>query len=115
MGIATVRLHNGMIRKAEVHCMKRMASARRKSRSSGSWNRAMTARRSAVRFALCITDSEPDLSARKVYRVIPDKVAAKDHYLRVVDESGEDYLYPESCFVLIRLPQEAERAMVPAR
>lgn len=45
-----------------------------------------------IRFAVCITDSEPDLEVRKVYRVLPDKSAAKDNYLRIVDESGEDYV-----------------------
>ena len=70
--------------------------------------------RSAGRFAVCVTDCEPDLTPRRVYRILPDPVAAKDHYVRVVDESGEDYLYPESYFVLIRLPQEAERALALA-
>jgi translation initiation factor 2B subunit (eIF-2B alpha/beta/delta family) len=44
------------------------------------------------RFAICITDSEPDLESRKVYQVLPDAAAAKDDYIRVVDESGEDYI-----------------------
>ena len=63
------------------------------------------------RFAVCITDSEPDLSRGKGYQVLPDKSAAQDHYLRILDESGEDYLYPDHFFVLIKLPQEAERAL----
>ena len=59
-------------------------------------------------FALCIDNSNcGDLEVRKVYLVIPDENAAKDGYLRVIDESGQDYLYPESYFVLIDLPQEA--------
>lgn len=66
------------------------------------------------RFAVCITDSEPDLSRGKVYQVLPDKSAAKDHYIRIVDESGENYLYPAHFFVSIKLPQEAERALVRA-
>jgi len=63
------------------------------------------------RFAICITDSEPDLEWRKVYQVLPDAAAAKDDYIRVVDESGEDYLYPASYFVFIEMPQPAERAL----
>ncbi len=60
-------------------------------------------------FALCIDDRGcEDLEIRKVYAVIPDESAAKDGYLRVTDESGEDYLYPESYFVLIDLPKEAQ-------
>ncbi|HEV2175632.1 MAG TPA: hypothetical protein VGW33_00280 [Terriglobia bacterium] len=62
-------------------------------------------------FAVCITDREPDLELRKVYRVVPDAAAAGDAYVRVVDESGEDYLYPAVYFVSIRLPQEAQRAL----
>ncbi len=64
-----------------------------------------------IRFAVCVTDSEPDLVLRKVYQVLPDESAAKSNYLRVIDESGEDYLYPASYFILIELPQEAERAL----
>lgn len=46
-------------------------------------------------FVLCVKDDDcEDLEKRKVYRVIPDKKADKDGYIRVVDESGEDYLYP---------------------
>jgi hypothetical protein len=60
---------------------------------------------------LCITNAEPDLQPRKVYRILPDRIASKDNYLRVIDESGEDYLYPERYFVLVKLPQKAESAL----
>lgn len=64
------------------------------------------------RFALCLRNDEcEDLELRKVYRVLPDKRAEKDGFLRVVDESGEDYLYPESYFVFIRLPRKAQEAL----
>lgn len=63
-------------------------------------------------FALCIDnkDSE-DLEKRKIYQVLPDDKAAKEGYLRVIDESGEDYLYPSSYFILIQLPREAQEAL----
>jgi hypothetical protein len=63
-------------------------------------------------FVLCIEnkDSE-DLEKRKIYQVIPDAEAASDGYLRVIDESGEDYLYPESYFVLVELPVKAQEAL----
>ena len=64
------------------------------------------------KFAVCVTDSESDLERRKVYRVLPDESAAADNYIRVMDESGEDYLYPASYFVLIELPQLAESALL---
>jgi len=63
-------------------------------------------------FALCIENKEcEDLEKRKIYAVLPDDEAAKDGYLRIIDESGEDYLYPESYFVLVDLPQEAQNAL----
>ena len=48
------------------------------------------------RFAICIanTDYPAALEVRKIYQVLPDTDAAKHQYLRVIDESGEDYLYP---------------------
>lgn len=65
-----------------------------------------------MRFAVCITDSEPDLELRKVYQVLPDEAAAKENHLRVIDESGDDYLYPASYFVLVEVPKEAERVLL---
>jgi len=62
-------------------------------------------------FAICITDSEPDLELRKVYQVLPDESAARSDYIRIVDESGEDYLYPASYFVFIQVPKQAESVL----
>jgi hypothetical protein len=61
-----------------------------------------------VLFALCLTDSQPDLELGKVYQVLPDLAAAEDQYLRVIDESGEDYLYPNRYFTFLELPEEAK-------
>jgi len=67
-------------------------------------------------FVLCIdnTDYEASLITRKVYEVIPDEQAEKDDLIRVVDESGEDYLYHNSLFVFIHLPAEVEKALIAA-
>jgi hypothetical protein len=63
-------------------------------------------------FVICVRNEEcEDLDLRKVYPILPDKQAAKDGYLRVVDESGDDYLYPESYFTPVKLPQKAQRAL----
>jgi hypothetical protein len=51
------------------------------------------------------------LELRKVYQVVPDKKASRLHQIRVIDESGEDYLYPEGYFVSVQLPQAVERAV----
>ncbi|HEY6334042.1 MAG TPA: hypothetical protein VI756_32300, partial [Blastocatellia bacterium] len=67
-----------------------------------------TRKKDGVRFAVCITSSEPDLEIRKIYQVIPDASAEKDGHLRVVDESGEDYLYPANFFAPVELSKEAE-------
>jgi hypothetical protein len=69
------------------------------------------AQESQSQFVVCITDSEPDLEPRKVYQVLPDELAARNDYLRIVDESGEDYLYPASYFVFIRVPKQAETVL----
>ncbi len=63
-------------------------------------------------FALCIENKEcEDLDKRKIYRVLPDDEAAKEGYMRIVDESGQDYLYPESYFVIVELSRKAQDAL----
>ncbi len=53
-------------------------------------------------FALCIKNSDcEDLEKRKLYQILPDEAATQEGYMRVIDESGEDYLYPESYFILV--------------
>ena len=67
-------------------------------------------------FALCIENKDcEDLEKRKVYQILPDEAAAKEGYLRVVDESGEDYLYPDSYFIRLKLPRKAQDALQVAR
>ena len=64
-------------------------------------------------FVLCIENSGcEDLEKRKFYQILPDKEAAQEGYLRVIDESEEDYLYPESYFIFIELPHEAQEALI---
>lgn len=63
-------------------------------------------------FVLCIRNEEcDDLEERKIYQVVPDKKAEREGYLRVIDESGEDYLYPETYFTSIRLSAKAKDAV----
>ena len=64
-------------------------------------------------FVLCVKNSEcEDLELRKIYQVVPDGKSAKDGYLRVIDESGEDYLYPESYFIPVTLSKEAQEVLL---
>jgi hypothetical protein len=67
-------------------------------------------------FAICIQNEgyPASLELWKVYRILPDEKAEKHQLIRVVDESGEDYLYSKSWFVPIKLPQAAEKAMLAA-
>lgn len=64
------------------------------------------------KYALCIENRDcEDLEKRKIYQVIPDGDAKQEGYLRILDESGEDYLYPESYFIIVQLPIEAQEAL----
>ncbi len=67
-------------------------------------------------FVICIENSEypASLEKRKIYEVVEDSEAAKLGQLRVVDESGEDYLYPKECFVDANLSDEIRAAVVKA-
>lgn len=96
--------------------MKLTVSERGKSKLSPTWTKPALkrGRPHATRYALCLTDAEPDLQSRKVYSILPDRSASRDNYLRVIDESGEDYLYPGRYFVLIKLPPRAASALSPA-
>ena len=68
-----------------------------------------------VSFILCIENKDcDDLEKGKVYRQITDHAAAEDGYVRIVDESGEDYLYPKSYFVEIQLPERAQKVLIAA-
>jgi hypothetical protein len=67
-------------------------------------------------YLLCVSnDGHPaSLEVRKVYRALPDPVAASRGFVRIIDESGEDYLHPSGCFVAIELPQAAAQAFAGA-
>lgn len=67
-----------------------------------------------IPFALCLTNegNEASLIVGKVYRVLPDVRAAKDDLIRVIDESGEDYLFHKSQFVLVDFPKPVEQRIL---
>lgn len=77
-----------------------------------------------TQYVICIDNSDypSSLVLHKIYRVLPDEDAARDGDLRVIDESGEDYLYPASYFVPVEVPDDVEplladsfaRALQPA-
>lgn len=90
--------------------MKRMASVGKISRSS-----ATSTRRNGrgAYYVLCVkNDGYPSsLDVRKVYRALPDRDAEKHGQVRVIDESGEDYLFSRRYFVRLPLPAAAKRAL----
>lgn len=64
------------------------------------------------KYVICINNQgADDLQLRKIYEMILDKSAAEDGYVRIVDESGEDYLYPANYFVPVKLPRMVEKAV----
>ncbi|HUJ09010.1 MAG TPA: hypothetical protein VL171_03220 [Verrucomicrobiae bacterium] len=71
-------------------------------------------KRQKKRFALCLdnADNEASLIPGKVYRVKPDAKAAKDDLVRIVDESGEDYLYHKSQFVFVDFPPSVAKKVL---
>jgi hypothetical protein len=65
-------------------------------------------------FALCVdnTDYKASLILGKIYRIIPDPKAAKDDLVRIVDESGEDYLYHKTHFLFVELPRAVTKRIL---
>ena len=70
----------------------------------------------ATQFVVCLNNAEypAALELHKIYRVLPDEAAAADGDLRIIDESGEDYLYPAAWFAFIELPQAVEVSLLRA-
>jgi len=69
----------------------------------------------AIRFAICLAaGSQEDLQAGKVYRVLSDAKAAEVDCLRVIDDSGEDYLYAATRFLLVEVPEKARGRLLRA-
>ena len=67
------------------------------------------------KFVLCLKNQDcEDLELRKIYQILPDSTASEEGYVRVIDESGEDYLYPGSYFVEIAVPSSAESVFAVA-
>jgi hypothetical protein len=68
----------------------------------------------ATQFAVCLENAgnEASLVLGKVYAVIPDARAAKDALIRIVDESGEDYLFSRSQFEVVEFPQAVRRRLL---
>ena len=67
-----------------------------------------------IKFVICLRNDDcEDLLVGKIYQALPDEVAARDDYIRIVDESGDDYLYPADYFTPIDLPKAVVRTLFP--
>jgi len=73
-------------------------------------------KKSQWQFGVCVDNTRyrASLELHKIYRVLPDEDAAQDGDLRIIDESGEDYLYPAARFAIIEVPKAVERALLKA-
>ena len=68
---------------------------------------------SPSQFVICIQTDDPDLlTPRKIYQVLPDESAAKSNYIRVIDNEGEDYLYPSDYFISVNFSPEVGRTLL---
>ncbi|MGI8467042.1 MAG: hypothetical protein ACR2N3_01160 [Pyrinomonadaceae bacterium] len=69
--------------------------------------------KSVTKFAICIFADEDSLTTpRRIYQVLTDEKAERSDYVRIIDDEGEDYLYPKKNFVFMPFPQEVEKALL---
>ncbi len=69
-------------------------------------------KKTETQFVICVNTDDPDLlTPRMIYEVMSDEKAAKLKYIRVIDNEGEDYLYPADYFIDIDLPREVEQVL----
>ena len=94
--------------------MKRMASGRRNSSGSDTSTKSRKAKAVAPTFAVCVRNDgyEASLERNKIYAVLPDDDAERDGDVRVVDESGEDYLFAADRFVAIEVPSAVRASLL---
>ena len=115
-GFAEVLLNSGEILSAEVHWYEATGIGKREFKIKRFIWSVLAMAKAAKRLVICVDNSgyEVSLERRKIYVAIPDARAEKLGQLRVIDESGEDYLYPKSSFVPATLPQSVRRAVLQA-
>ena len=109
-GVANVRLPNGNLRRVELHWYEAHGIGTRHE-DQEVFGQIM--KRLTKRFALCLKNAGNEASILgKVYRVLPDERAAKDDLVRIIDESGEDYLFHKAQFAFVDFPQAVRRKLL---
>lgn len=108
-GTANVGFLDGTMCHAEIHWYEAHGIGAKGYKSSA----FSTDMKREAQFVICVGNRghAASLELRKIYQVVPDKVGLKHHQIRVIDESGEDYLYPEEYFVPVKLPQAVQQAV----
>ncbi len=96
--------------------MRHTGSVRSNSKLNTSSTRGMNRRPKRGRYLVCVRNRgyEASLELRKLYHVLPDPKAARHGLVRVIDESGEDYLYSEDFFISVVLPKAVDKALSAA-
>jgi hypothetical protein len=96
--------------------MRRMASARKSSNVRDTSTRSRKTRGAEQRFVVCVRNRgyEASLERNKIYAVVPDEDAERDGDVRVIDESGEDYLFSANRFVAIEVPTAVRASILKA-
>ena len=96
--------------------MKHTASVKKSSSASGTSTRSRKTAATDRQFAVCVDNGgyEASLERNKIYVVLSDKAAERDGDLRVIDESGEDYLFSADRFVAIEVPAAVKASLLKA-
>jgi hypothetical protein len=116
-GIARVRLADGTVRLAEYTGTRPPDSGGKSTRSSNCFKKSETMSKTQAKQLVVCVDNEDypaSLEKRKIYVALRDTDAGKHGLLRIIDESGEDYLYPKASFRSIALPQAVKKAVMAA-
>ncbi|MEW6029917.1 MAG: hypothetical protein ACOYZ8_07210 [Chloroflexota bacterium] len=72
----------------------------------------MATSKTTHQFAICIKSNDADLlTPRMIYEILPDASAAKSNHVRVIDNEGEDYLYPADFFMFVEFPQSVRKTL----
>lgn len=112
-GVATIRLSDGASRTAELHWYEAHGIVAQRAQDQALPSGLMRPSTTRRRYVLCVSNDGylASLEPRKIYVAVADADAARHELVRVVDESGEDYLYPKSYFVPLRLPRNVRQAL----
>jgi len=113
-----IRFSDSTIKKAEIHWYEAFGIGKKGIQNqNGSSNEAVGRGGNAgPQFAVCVDNRRhpASLELRKIYRLVPDSEARSQRQVRIIDESGEDYLYPQKYFVAIELSATLERVLLRA-